>query len=78
MGGKGNDDTVSFSSGPPFIHSILQKLILSQFRMLMVEPYDGSIDLLDHLESYKALMLLQDATDALLYLAFLATLKKIV
>ena len=46
--------------------------------MLVVEPYDGSIDLLDYLEGYKTLMILQDASNALLCLAFPATLKKTV
>lgn len=41
-------------------------------------PYDGSTDPLDHLEGYKALKILEDASDALLSLAFLATLRKVV
>ena len=44
--------------------------------MPQLEPYEGFLDLLDHLESYKALMMLQEATDILVYLAFLMTLKK--
>ena len=38
--------------------------------MSQLEPYDGSLDPLDHLEGYKALMIIQEVTDALLYLAF--------
>ena len=41
-----------------------------------MEPHDGSIDPLDHLESYKALMLLQETSDALLCIIFLVTLRK--
>ncbi|XP_038982017.1 uncharacterized protein LOC120110599 [Phoenix dactylifera] len=44
--------------------------------MLQIEPYDGSSDPLYHLESYKALMTLQGATNALLCTAFPATLRK--
>ena len=41
-----------------------------------VEPYDGSTDPVDHLESYKALMTIQGATDALFCIGFPATLCK--
>ena len=41
-----------------------------------VEPYDGSTDPIDHLESYKALMTIQGATDALFCISFPATLRK--
>ena len=47
-----------------------------QFKMPNDEPYEGITDPLDHLESYKALMRIQDTTDVLLYLAFSATLLK--
>ena len=42
--------------------------------MPTIEPYEGITDSLDHLESYKALMRIQGTTDALLCLAFSATL----
>ena len=45
--------------------------------MSQVELYDNSIDPLNHLESYKALILLQRASDALICIAFPITLKKI-
>lgn len=41
-----------------------------------MEPYDGSSDLLNDLKSYKALMMIQEAINAHLYLAFLVTLRK--
>ena len=44
----------------------------------MVEPYDGSINPQNHLEGYKVFMMLQDASDTLLYLTFLTTLNKVV
>ena len=46
------------------------------FKMPNIEPYEGIIDPLDHLESYKALMRIQGTTDALLCLTFPATLWK--
>ena len=47
------------------------------FKMSNIEPYEGITDPLDHLESYKALMRIQGTIDALLCLAFLATLWKL-
>ena len=44
--------------------------------MPQVEPFDGSTDPLDHLEGYKGLMMLQDASDIFFCLAFPTTLKK--
>lgn len=35
----------------------------SRFKMPQLDPYDGTIDLLDHSESYKGLMQIQNATD---------------
>nr|XP_010931505.1 uncharacterized protein LOC105052403 [Elaeis guineensis] len=46
--------------------------------MPQVEPYNGSTDSIDHLKNYKVLMMIQGMTDALLYVAFLATLRKTV
>nr|XP_010908278.1 uncharacterized protein LOC105034719 [Elaeis guineensis] len=41
-----------------------------------MEPYDGFTDPIDHLESYKVLMIIQEATDALLYIDFPVTIQK--
>ena len=41
-----------------------------------MEQYDGSTDPIDHLESYKALMIIQGVTDALLCIGFPITLRK--
>ena len=46
--------------------------------MPYVEPYDGSTDSVDHLESYKALMTIQGATDTLLCIGFPTILRKAV
>ena len=46
-----------------------------RFKMPSIELYDGTIDPLDYLEVYKSCMWIQGATDALLCIAFFATLK---
>ena len=51
-------------------------LVPTRFKMPNIDPYEGITDSLDHLKSYKALMRIQGTTDILLYLAFLATLRK--
>lgn len=54
----------------------MEQPIPGQFKISLLDPYDSTTDPLDHLESYKILMMIQDIIDALLYLAFLATLQK--
>lgn len=44
--------------------------------MSQLDLYDGTINLLDHFGSYKALMQVQGATNGLLYITFLTTLRK--
>ena len=44
--------------------------------MPQIDPYDGISDPLDHMENYKALMMIQGASDALLCIAFPTTLRK--
>ena len=46
--------------------------------MSAIESSDNFTDPMDHIEGYKALMALQEASDVLLYIAFSAILKKIV
>ena len=60
----------------PLSRLILDEPIPSRFKMPHVEPYDGSTDPVDHLESYKTLMTIQGAIDALLCIGFSATLRK--
>lgn len=61
----------------PFSKEILNEPILHQFKMISVDPYDGSTNLVDHLKEYKALMQLHGTSNALLCLVFLMTLKKV-
>jgi len=49
-------DPVGYNAQPPFSREIQEEPIPSRFRMPHVDPYDGTTDPLDHLESYKALM----------------------
>lgn len=51
-------------------------MIPNRFKMSQMDSYDGTSDLLDYLESYKALMQIQDTDDALLCIAFPAMLRK--
>ena len=44
--------------------------------MPQIEPYDGSTDPIDHLESYKAVMMIQETTDTLLCIDFLTIIRK--
>lgn len=52
----------------------MEELIPNWFKISKLDPYDGTTNLLDHLEIYKALM---RHHHALLYLTFLATLRKV-
>ena len=64
------------SRSPPLTHRITEEVIPSRFRIPQIDPYDGISDPRDHMENYKALMMIQGASDALLCLAFLTTLRK--
>ena len=66
MDGQKSSNDFYFRTVQPLSQLIFEELISSHFKMPHVEPYDSSIDLVDHLESYKALMMIQGAIDALL------------
>ena len=53
---------------------ILDQPISSRIKIPQVEPYDGSTDPIDHLESYKALVMIQRTIDILFCIGFLVTL----
>lgn len=59
------------------LEKIMNERISYWFKMLSVESYDGSTDPIDHLKGYKILIGFQGVSDAILCLAFLATLKKV-
>ena len=62
-----------FNVKPPFSFQIMSEAIPLKFRMLWTEPYDGTTDPLDHLESFEALMLLYETINGILCRAFPAT-----
>lgn len=43
---------MDYEARPPLSPRILDEPILSQFKMSQLDPYNGTLDLLDHLESY--------------------------
>ena len=55
----------------------MTKLVFTRFKMPQTELYDGTIDPLDHLKSFKALMLFHGANDGIMCRAFPATLWKV-
>ena len=59
----------------PFTTEVLNRPLLPKFRLPQLESYDGSKDLLDHIESFKMLMLLQMTPDKVMCRAFPTTLK---
>ena len=67
---------LDFNAAPAFTSKIIEQVIPPWFKMPQTELYDGSSDPLDHLEAFKALMLLHGTNDGTLYRAFLATLRK--
>ena len=59
----------------PFTPAIMRVSLPPKFKMPTLEPFDGTKDPLDHLETYKALMDLQAVSDEIMCRAFPTTLK---
>ena len=59
----------------PFTTKVLNRPLPLKFCLLQLEPYDSSKDPLDHIESFKTLMLLQMTLDEVMCRAFPTTLK---
>ena len=60
----------------PFITEVLNRTLPPKFRLPQLESYDGSKDPLDHIESFKTLMLLQITPDEVMCKAFPTTMKE--
>ena len=61
------DTDLKFNIDPLFTQKIMSEPLPSQFKIPQLEPYDETADLMDHLENFKSLMLLQEAIDVILY-----------
>ena len=68
------DDLVN-KTDSPFTPSINSFPLPQKFRMPQIESYDGVKDPLDHLETFKTLMHLQEVPDEIMCKAFPTTLK---
>ena len=70
-----NLDKLVHHTDSPFTASFMSFPFPTKFRMPQVEAYDGSKDLLNHLESFKTLMHLQGVPDEIMCKALPTTLK---
>ena len=61
---------------PPFSQKIMQELIPSNFKLSQFESYDGTSDLVDHLEAFRTMMLLHGTPDAIQCRAFPSILRE--
>ena len=59
----------------PFTTAVLECSVPSKFRLLQLEPFDGLKDPLDHLNTFKTTLGLQQPPDAILCHSFPITLK---
>ena len=59
----------------PFTTEVLNRPLPQKFRLPQLKSFDGSRDPLDHIESFKTLMLLQMTPDEVMCRAFPTTLK---
>ena len=60
---------------PPFTAVVLECLVPSKFRLPQFEPFDGLKDPLDHLNTFKTTLGLQQPPDEILCRSFSTTLK---
>ena len=69
-------DTLVRQTEPPFTQRILRARISSRFKLpTQLGVYEGKMDPMDHLDSYKSLMSLQVCSNEVMCKAFSATLK---
>ena len=70
-----NLDRMIRRTDSPFTIEVLNHPLPPKFCLPQLESFDGSKDPLDHIESFKTLMLLQMTPDEVMYRAFPTTLK---
>ena len=73
-GGENLDGMIQRTDSP-FTTKVLNRPFSPKFHLPQLESYDGSKDPLDHIESFKTLMLLQMTPDKVMCKAFPTTLK---
>ena len=73
--GGENLDGMIRRTDSPFTTEVLNYPLRPKFHLPQLESYDGSKDPLDHIESFKMLMLLQMIVDEVVFRAFPTTLK---
>jgi len=73
--GGENLDKMIRRTDSPFTTEVLNCPLRPKFHLLQLESYDGSKDPLDHIESFRTLMLLQMTVDEVVFRAFPTTLK---
>lgn len=62
---------------PMFSCKIMEESVPHRFKTPIMEAYDGISDLFNHLESFRSLILLQGALNALMCKTFLIAFKKV-
>jgi len=73
--GEENLDGMIRRIDSPFTTEVLNRPLPPKFRLPQLESYNGFRDPLDHIESFKTLMLLQMTPDEVMCKAFPTTLK---
>jgi hypothetical protein len=70
-----NLDNLVHRTDSPFTEAVISFPLPSKFQMPSLETFDETKDPLDHLESFKTMMCLQEVSDEIMCLAFPTTLK---
>ncbi|XP_028122570.1 uncharacterized protein LOC114319711 [Camellia sinensis] len=65
----------SITANSPFVASIRDKSLPSKFKMPSIDSFDGTTDPVDHLETYRTLMILHAFPNEIMCRAFPVTLK---
>ena len=73
-GGENLDGMIQRTDSP-FTNEVLNRPLPPKFCLPQLKSYDGAKDPLNHIESFKTLMLLQMTPDEVMCRAFLTTLK---
>ena len=75
--GGENLDRMIRRTDSPFTNEVLNHPLPPKFRLPRLESYNNSKDPLDHIESFKTLMLLQMTLDEVMCRAFPTTFKRV-